>query len=446
MNEDNYNKKEKEEYSVFLNQIEQQRNEDISLFKTVFITVLVVLGIGFLIFFSSGNFEELKNIFGNNSIVEKFLSSVREKQQNSPKISTMFTSRKNILLLGVDSNGSQTDPWRGTRSDTIILMNIDGHAKSINAISIPRDSKVFLSDDKGVQKINSAHAIGGVKLTKKTIEETFGVKINKYIVVSDDAVKNVIDVLGGLPIYVEKDLNYDDNAGKLHIHLHKGNTVLSGKEAIGYLRFRHDGLGDIGRTQRQQWFLKSLLEKLKTPEVITKVPEIIDIANNYIKTDMSIYELTQYALLMKNIDMDRIEVATLPGQPNKKGSTSYWILDADKTQEVIDRMIYREHDKKDLDNVTAGLVYSSEKSNEALILKEKLNEQGIEVNCERTNPASRSQFIANSKSITSEFYANLKDKIPELEGKQFVYDANKFYCPKSDIVITLTGVRRNKKD
>lgn len=438
MNDKNNN----EEYSVFLRQIEQQRNEEISLGKLVFAITIIVIVVGFLILFFSTSQSKINNIFGENSSISNFFSILAQKKNETPKISSMFSSKKNLLILGVDSNGSQTDPWKGTRSDTIILVNIDAKSKSINAVSIPRDSKVYLADDKGLQKINSAHAIGGIKLTKKTIEETFGVKINKYIIVSDDAVENVINVLGGLPIYVEKDLNYDDNSGKLHIHLQKGNRTLSGKQAVGYLRFRHDGLGDIGRTQRQQWFLKSLFEKLQNPEVISKIPEIINIANNYIKTDLSIYELTQYAIMLKNINMDRIEVATLPGRPNQKGSTSYWILDPIGTQEVIDRLIYREYEKSEPTDIKAGLVYNPEKEQEAILMKEKLEKLGIEVNCERKNSTSRSLFIVNSKEISNKYFSELKEEIPELSGKQFVYDGNKFYCPRSDFIITLTGSKK----
>lgn len=433
MNED-----KKEEYSVFLRQIEHQRNEEISLAKIVFVIVMIVLVTGFAMLFFNGNDTKIQKVFGENSTISNFFSMLHRKKQESPKISSVFTSRKNILLLGVDSNGSSKDPWKGTRSDTIILMNIDSKNNSINAISIPRDSKVFIADDKGIQKINSAHAIGGVKLTKKTIEQTFGVKIHKYIVISDEAVENVVDVLGGLPIYVEKDLNYDDFSGKFHIHLKKGDRVLTGKQAVGYLRFRHDGLGDIGRTQRQQWFLNSLLKKLQEPEIIAKIPQIVDIANKYIKTDMSFYELTQYAIMMKNIDLDKIQVATLPGRPNKKGSASFWILDSDGTQEVIDRLIYRDIDKEDMSDVKAGLVYSPENEHEAVLIKEKLANQGIEVNCERKNATSRALFVVNSNRISNKYFIELKEQVPELEGKQFVYDANKFYCPRSDFVITLT--------
>ena len=76
-------------------------------------------------------------------------------------------------MVGVDSNGKGTDPFKGTRSDTMILVNIDPESHSINAISIPRDSKVYLAGDHGVQKINAAHALGGIELTKRTKKTWF---------------------------------------------------------------------------------------------------------------------------------------------------------------------------------------------------------------------------------------------------------------------------------
>ena len=105
----------------------------------------------------------------------------------------MFGHSKNILLLGVDSNGEGTDKWNGTRTDTIILMNIDPKSHSVNAISIPRDSKVYI-EGHDTNKINSAHAFGGIRLCKKTVEDTLGVRVDKYIMVHDDAVKDITKV------------------------------------------------------------------------------------------------------------------------------------------------------------------------------------------------------------------------------------------------------------
>ena len=136
-------------------------------------------------------------------------------------------------------------------------------------------------------------------------------------------------------IYIEKDMYYNDSTAGLHINLPKGERVLTGKEAEGYMRFRKDALGDIGRIRRQQWFFNALGARLKDPQVLVKIPEVLKVMPKYILTDLSVYELSQYAALAKGIDMSTVQVATLPGSPSQRGSISYWILDPEKTQEII---------------------------------------------------------------------------------------------------------------
>lgn len=436
------NKHKDPNYSVFLKHVEEEREETSKFAKMLlaFVFALVILVFAFLFFLNDE--KTIEGIFGKDSYISKALIEFAQSRAHRTRaeFSLPFLPRKqNVLLLGVDSNGSDTDPWKGTRSDTIILLNIDPKSRSVNAISIPRDSKVYLPDNNGVQKINAAHALGGIKMVKSTIEDTLGVKVDRYIMVSDEAVKQIVDALGGVPIYVEKRMSYDDYSGNLHIHLQKGVNVLDGKNAVGYLRFRHDGMGDIGRTQRQQWFLRGLLEKIQTPQSIAKIPSMLNIANTYVKTDLSLYEMSQYAALAKSFDMSKIEVATLPGAPNKKGSTSYWILDPDKTQEVVNRLIYR--DRPDLADKTfvAGIMYSPEKEQEAMRLKSQFEGLGFEVNCVGRGHLPHSQFVANSSSVSSDFFNWLKKKVPEINHSQFVYDPNKFYCVDSDFVVIVSG-------
>ncbi len=225
-----------------------------ALFLLTFFCVLVcTLGVVFAIPESGVIFNKLPFLKLNKPDEQSF---------NLP----LFKKRQNILILGVDKNPDGNDPFSNTRSDTIILLNIDPKHRSINAISIPRDSKVYIAGDYGIQKINSAHAYGGVELTKKTVENTLGVKVDRYIAVNSEAVIHLVDILGGVPVYVEKDMFYHDYSGKLNVRLPKGNHVLNGQQAEGYLRFRKDGLGDIGRTSRQQWFLRNLLTQLQTPK------------------------------------------------------------------------------------------------------------------------------------------------------------------------------------
>ena len=426
---------QQEEYRAFLKNIREEREESSNFVKLVVTMVMAVLCavIVCVILVENNIFFKLSaNTAEDTTGVFKF------SRENKKTFDVPFSpKRQNILLLGIDSNGQGTDIWEGTRSDTILVINIDPKTHSIKAISIPRDSKVYLPDGKGIQKINSAHALGGINLVKKTLKETFGIKIDKYVLIHDEAVEKIIDALGGLPIYVEKRMLYHDYAGKLHIDLQKGNTILDGKQAVGYLRYRKDGLGDIGRTHRQQWFMKSLFEKLHSPQIITKIPEVLNVANNYIKTDMSFYELSQYATLARSIDKSKIEIATLPGAPNQRGYISYWILDPVKTQEVINRMIYC--DKPTLEGVKfkGGIMYSPKREADAEAMKEKLNEHGFEVNMLKITHLSHTRFVANRNEVTIEFYNWLQKKMPEIQDMQFIYDPTEMFSVGSDFTIVL---------
>src|SRR3989339_2031748 len=143
-------------------------------------------------------------------------------------------------------------------------------------------------------------------------------------------------------------MHYTDRAGGLYINLSPGYQVLDAKQAEGYLRFRHDAIGDIGRMRRQQWFVRGLVKKLQSPEVIVRIPQIIQVVSKYVRTDMNFYELSQFAAYAKSINLDDAQIATLPGKPSRFGRVSYWVLDTEKTQEIIDRLIFREsQDNKD---------------------------------------------------------------------------------------------------
>ncbi len=400
------------------------------------LTFVILLLFAILVFMmkkSSVPFSELGQFLQDKSGKAGTLFGDGAKKYNF----NIFNRKQNILLLGVDSNGFDADPFDGTRSDTIIVLNVDPATKTINAVSIPRDSKVYIADNNGIQKINAAHAIGGVELTKKTLEQTLGVHIDKYVIVNTEGVRKLVDAIDGVPVYVEKDMRYHDYAGKLHVELKKGMQVMDGKTAESYIRFRHDTMGDISRTSRQQWFLRSLLKKLQTPEIIPKVPEVLNVANKYCKTDLTLYEMSHLVALMRSIDMSQIEVATLPGAPSQKGYISYWILEPEQTQAVLDRLIYRTKTKMPEKLLTAGLVYAYSKEAEAMEIKSQLQEAGYDVSCIGRAQLPHSQIIAHNADVSSEFVKWLKKKIPELKSSQFVYDPIKIYCNESDFTIII---------
>lgn len=373
-----------------------------------------------------------------SKMLMSFLKDLDPKAQKGFNL-PVLQHKQNILIVGVDSNGENADKFKGTRSDTMILVNIDPSKHSINAISIPRDSKVYLAGDYGVQKINAAHALGGIDLTLKTVEDTLGIKVDKYVLVNNDGVKKLVDALGGVPVYIEKDMYYNDNTAGLHINLSKGLHILNGDQVEGYLRFRKDGLGDIGRTSRQQWFVKAVLEKLQNPSTIAKIPEVLNIASIYVKTNLSLYEMSHLAAALRNIDMNDVEFATLPGAPSKKGYISYWILDPEKTQEVIDRMVYRDKPSPSDKKLVAGIMYAFDKEEEAMRIKDELQNSGYEVNCIGRAHLPHSQIIGHNAAVTSDFVSWLKKQIPEVKGSQFVYDPVRMYCVHSDFTIIVSG-------
>lgn len=426
----------------YLKQAEKERKDQSLFFRILIAMIILFIGAIFAIFLFADNKEFLEDEFGQDSFVTKLFLKLTQCNTNKEKaeFNLPFGPRKqNILLLGVDSNGADSDLWVGTRTDTIVLLNIDPRSKSLNAISIPRDSKVYLPKNMGIQKINAAHAIGGIDMTIKTIEDTLGVKVDRYIMVHDEAVRKIVEALGGIDIYVEKNMHYNDYSGNLHINLTKGDHHLDADEAIGYLRFRHDAMGDIGRTQRQQWFLRGLLQEMQKPQTIAKIPQILSIAKEYVKTDMSLYEMSQYAALAKHFDIDNIEIATLPGAPNKKGYTSYWVLDPEKTQEVVNRLIYRERVKSDKTQFVASVMYSNNNETAGKALIEELETNNITVKCTGSSNSTHSQFIAHTKDVTPEYYNWLKKKVTGIKSKQFVYDPVNYYCADTDFTIILAG-------
>src|SRR5574344_681831 len=431
-----------EDYSVFLKHVQEEKQETSKFARTLLVIVLIIGAILTFFMFFVNDPQTIESIFGKNSYIsQKLISFMNSRNAGRGGFSLPFLPRRqNILLLGVDANGSTTDPFTGARSDTIVVMTIDPKTHSVKAISVPRDSKVYLAGNNDVQKINAAHAIGGVDMTKRTVEETLGIKIDRYIVVSDQAVENLVNSLGGVPVYVEQNMSYDDNSGHLHVHLRKGNDILDGRNAVGYLRFRHDGLGDIGRTQRQQWFLKGLLEKVKSPQTFAKLPQILNIAQKYIKTDMSIYELSQVVSAARGFQDGNVQIATLPGGPNTHGYTSYWILNPEQVQDVVNRLIYREDAPVDPNiKLVGGIMYAGSKSAQAHQLKTQLEALGYKVNCIESERLPHSQFIAHDKDVTNSFYKYLRRHVNGIDKMQYVYDPLRNYCVNSDFTIILAN-------
>jgi polyisoprenyl-teichoic acid--peptidoglycan teichoic acid transferase len=233
-------------------------------------------------------------------------------------------TRINILCMGLDRNWTNRDlPYStGTRTDTMMVVSLDLPSKRAWVLSVPRDMRVEIPHH-GFSKINDAYRFGGIDLVRDTVDQFLGIPMDYTVVVKLGAVQHFVDAIGGITLDVEKDMNYDDNWGQLHIHLKRGPQHLSGEQVEGYMRFRHDAESDFGRMRRQQQTMKAVLAKLQSPAVAFRVPKLIDAFNRSIQTSLTRDQILGLANMFHEVRPDEVVTDTLPGRDETLDGISY---------------------------------------------------------------------------------------------------------------------------
>lgn len=250
----------------------------------------------------------------------------------------------NILLMGVD-DGDNEYPDAPQRSDTMILASLNQENGTVNLLSIPRDTRVTIPGHKGAEKITHAFFYGGSPLAIATVEQLLQVPVHYYVVIDWQAFIKVVDILGGVDLYVEADMNYEDPYANLAIHLKKGYQHLDGNKAGQYVRFRSDELGDIGRVQRQQRFLKAMMERTMHASTILKVPSLLHTMEQYVTTDISTFKMIKLANVLKSYKNGDLHADMLPGNFATIDGISFWSHNQEQTKQLVDRMFVNEDAK-----------------------------------------------------------------------------------------------------
>ena len=249
-----------------------------------------------------------------------------------------YKDRVNILLLGVDTLTTEKDQ-RGTRSDTIMILSVDPVTSTGFILSIPRDSYVRISGTNDYTKITHAHSYGGSDLAIATVKDFIDLPIHHYVKVDYQALFKTVDDLGGVEFDVPQDMYYVDKRSEppLYIDLKKGVQILDGEKAMQLIRFRKGYADqDFGRVRVQQDFIKAVLKKAYSPASIPKIPKFIETMYSYVETDMSLTNMISLMRLGMNIDLDKIEAATVPGEPaSRPGAGSVVIIDEEAFKEQL---------------------------------------------------------------------------------------------------------------
>ncbi len=245
-----------------------------------------------------------------------------------------------ILVLGVDSKDYKLN--KSVRSDTIILADFNAKTGTINLISIPRDTKTPIKGRKNEEKINHSFAYGGPQLTLETVSNLLNIEIDNYLVVDYQAVREYINLIGGVDLYVPMDMKYSDPVADppLYIDLKEGDQNLDGDKALQFLRFRKGYKNaDLGRIQAQQTFLKAMIKQSVKPSNIIKIPRLVKIYKENIETNLPLLRAFKEGLFFFKYDLDNIESITLKGQSKTIGGVSYYIIDEGELEGLVNNLL-----------------------------------------------------------------------------------------------------------
>ncbi|MDQ0509119.1 LCP family protein required for cell wall assembly [Peptoniphilus ivorii] len=275
--------------------------------------------------------------------------SKEDVAQAKEKIDAMDTTNPfngddplHILLFGIDKTATtdMSAEKNPTRSDVIMLVTIDPVTKRAQLLSLPRDTYVNIEGHEGKTKLGHAYAYGGEALAEKTVEEFLDVRIDYYATVDYEAVKRLVDAVGGIEVDIPFDYTYEDTyvVPNLKIDFKKGKQKLNGDDAVRYLRIRKIYENqDIDRIQVQQKFMMQLFDKLKHPAMLLKVPELIDITLENVETNLNYGQLAYLAQFSLGMGGEDIQTDTLVGENKRIGEVEYYIVDQDTAQEQVKR-------------------------------------------------------------------------------------------------------------
>lgn len=295
-----------------------------------------------------------------------------------------------FLVVGGDMDTYHTD--------TIMVVSFDTDNDKINILSIPRDTMSNVK--RSNKKINGAHAIGGIEQLNKEIQDLIGFTPDYHVVVNLEGFIDLIDAMGGVKINVPRNMDYEDPYQDLSIHLKKGEQVLNGQQAMGFVRFRADYRnGDLERIGVQQMFIAALAQQLAQPSTITKLPTFAQIINENMETNLSMGEIIWFGKQLIEVDMSNsLETFTLPGGAQYVNGISYFIPDGRRTLTMINESFNpfdQDITRLNIVNINTGTTSTTNNDKRNETTTEQNNDNG-----ERNTTSSNNSASQESKPPT----------------------------------------------
>lgn len=236
-----------------------------------------------------------------------------------------------ILMVGVDQAAGEENNEDFTRTDTIMLMKANVKDGTIKLLSIPRDSRVLVRNT--YDKVNHAHAFGGIELTLQSLRNFLGLDIDYYAQVNYQALVNIVDAIGGVDYEVPEGVEIK----KWTLDIKPGMNHFDGTDTMWYLRTRHIyNNGDIGRVEAQQDFIKAMVDQAVLKSKQMNLMTVISSYIKYVKTNLPMPIIMDLVKNINNFSSDKVETFIVPGNEATINRTSYYIPDERGTWDIVD--------------------------------------------------------------------------------------------------------------
>ncbi len=316
----------------------QQKKKTKKRFRVLKVFLILIL----ILIIPIGSFtlySAYKNGWGLSNMIKTAAGHDRETLKNLDEL--------RVLILGVSTDIS------AVLTDTIMVASYNPKTQSASLLSIPRDTFVGKNEStaNSYNKINALYQTSPAKILA-AVNDLTGLDLQYYVVVDTEALIALVDEIGGVQFNVPIDMDYDDSSQDLHIHLKAGMQLLNGEQSENLVRFRHNndwtsypasyGDNDVGRMRTQREFLTQVAKQTIQFKNIGKIGNIIDIAYEYVKTNITGSVLKDYIPYVIDFNTENIQTGSLPGTNQKINGLWFFKADKAKCKELITEMFEKD--------------------------------------------------------------------------------------------------------
>jgi len=257
----------------------------------------------------------------SNKLLDK-----KTRAELTPDNGSIWRNGTTLLLFGVDAKAGEPG-----RSDTIMLMRFNPKTRTINQLSIPRDTRVQLPNG-NYDKINTAMFWGGPFMAIQAVKRYLGIDVNHVMVVGFQGFPRLVNAVGGVDMNVPKTITTIAGANGRTVVFKQGMHHFNGKYAMLYVRIRYAD-DDFHRAARQQQFVQALQKKIARPSNITKLPEIGKKFMSGVATDLTTNQIIELGYLKWRATGGKKMV--MVGTPGYEGGVAYVFPPSDAEKQKL---------------------------------------------------------------------------------------------------------------